>query len=106
MEEARERYRRNCGACHGLDARGDGIVSSLMTPKPVDLTKIKVECGGTFPTERLVRIIDGRETMRAHGDSNMPVWGVDLSHNGDVDDETVDAWIRSIVDYLETIQEE
>lgn len=98
-------YRRYCGACHGLEAKGDGIVSSLMTPKPRDLTVLKRDFG-QFPREWLIRVIDGRETVRAHGESNMPVWGANLSYElgADAGDAEIRNWIATIVDYLESIQ--
>jgi len=100
-------YRRYCGACHGLEAKGDGIVSSLMTPKPRNLTTLKRDFG-TFPREWLVRVIDGRETVRAHGESNMPVWGANLCTElgSDVTDAEVKNWIETIVAYLKEVQVE
>jgi mono/diheme cytochrome c family protein len=68
-------YGRYCSACHGSDGRGTGIVSGLLNPKPADLTKLAKKAGGKFPFYEVMRIIDGRETVRAHGDPVMPVWG-------------------------------
>ena len=98
-------YRRYCGACHGLDAKGDGIVSSLMTPKPRDLTTLERDFG-KFPREWLIKVIDGRETVRAHGESSMPVWGAHLGTElgADVSDAEVENWIETIVAYLEEVQ--
>ncbi len=100
-------YRRYCGACHGLTAKGDGIVSSLMTPKPRDLTALTRDFG-KFPREWLIRVTDGRETMRAHGDSNMPVWGTNLvtELGPDAGEEEVRNWIGTIADYIEEVQVE
>ena len=66
---------RYCGACHGPDGKGDGVASSLLTPKPTDLTGLAKKNGGQFPFERTMQAIDGRNTPRAHGDPAMPVWG-------------------------------
>ncbi len=100
-------YRRYCGACHGMDAKGDGIVSAMMTPKPRDLTTLKRDFG-KFPREWLIRVIDGRETVRAHGESNMPVWGANLCTElgSDVTDAEVKNWIETIVTYLGEVQVE
>jgi len=68
-------YLRYCGACHGPEGRGDGVVSSLMTPHPADLTKIASKQGGQFSFTATMRAIDGTATLRAHGDPDMPVWG-------------------------------
>ena len=68
-------YLRYCGACHGPDGKGDGIAGSFMTPKPANLTRIAQENGGTFPFQRVVAYVDGKDDVRAHGDPAMPVWG-------------------------------
>lgn len=72
---AKQLYLRYCSACHGEAGKGDGVVSQLMTPKPIDLTQLAKKAGGKFPFYDVVHAIDGRETLRAHGDSAMPVWG-------------------------------
>ncbi|MFN8641265.1 MAG: c-type cytochrome [Candidatus Binatia bacterium] len=68
-------YRRYCSACHGLDGRGDGVVSGLMTPRPTDLTQLARANGGTFPLLKVMKSIDGRDRIPAHGETDMPVWG-------------------------------
>ena len=42
---------------------------------PTDLTQIAAAHGGQFPLEAVVEAIDGTRTVRAHGVSEMPVWG-------------------------------
>ncbi|HXJ33752.1 MAG TPA: cytochrome c [Candidatus Eisenbacteria bacterium] len=71
----KQTYLRYCGACHGPDGRGDGIAGTFMRPKPTDLTQIAKKNGGEFPVTRVMADIDGRNTVRAHGDPQMPVWG-------------------------------
>jgi mono/diheme cytochrome c family protein len=75
-EEAnRALYLQYCGACHGPEGRGDGIAGTFFRPKPTDLTQIAKRNGGEFPYLRTMEAIDGRNTVRAHGDPTMPVWG-------------------------------
>lgn len=62
-------YRRDCAACHGLAGRGDGPAAEAMTPRPTDLTT------STLSLSELMKVIDGRRTVRAHGTAAMPVWG-------------------------------
>jgi mono/diheme cytochrome c family protein len=62
-------YRRYCAACHGMDGRGDGPAATALCPRPPDLTRLE----STVP--ELMRQIDGRRTIRAHGTAAMPVWG-------------------------------
>jgi len=100
-------YLRYCSACHGDAGKGDGIVSGLMSPKPTDLTQLARASGGTFDAAAVRRSIDGRETVRAHGDPDMPVWGEVLtSEAGPVTDReaVVQAQVALITDYLASIQ--
>jgi len=68
-------YRRYCASCHGREGRGDGPVAPALGEKPTDLTRIADAHGGSFPLEAVIAAIDGTRTMRAHGVSEMPVWG-------------------------------
>lgn len=67
-------YAGHCAYCHGATGAGDGPQASVLNPQPKDLTRLAAENGGTFPTLRVVRRIDGRDPLVAHG-SPMPVFG-------------------------------
>jgi mono/diheme cytochrome c family protein len=101
-------YLRYCGACHGPDGKGDGIAGTFMRPKPTDLTQIAKKNGGEFPFQRVMQVIDGRQSVRAHGDPDMPVWG-EIFHAHAAWDMTRQAEVRGklmgITDYLRSIQE-
>ena len=43
----RQLYRRYCGACHGPQAKGDGVASSFMRPSPADLTLLAKQHGAS-----------------------------------------------------------
>jgi mono/diheme cytochrome c family protein len=62
-------FKTLCASCHGIDGRGDGPAAEAMQPRPTDLTT------STLNLAELMRVIDGRRTVRAHGDGSMPVWG-------------------------------
>ena len=91
-----------CASCHGAGARGDGPMASVMTTKPADLTQIAQRNGGTFPTDRVAQIIDGRRAVKGHGRGEMPVWGDAFGKTSDA--IPVAEKIRRLVGYLETIQ--
>jgi mono/diheme cytochrome c family protein len=98
-------YRNHCATCHGLSGHGDGPTAALMRKPPVDLTKIAVENGGVFPSDRLRRVIDGRD-VPSHGDRNMPVWGITLRTSRDAGGyDTVEARIEALVRYIQSLQE-
>ena len=101
-------YLHYCSACHGETGKGDGVVSQLMTPKPTDLTQIAKQNKGKFPFTRMVRVIDGRQTVRAHGDPAMPVWGeIFRAENGMTLAQQAEVRGKAmlIAEYLRAIQE-
>ncbi len=68
-------YRDHCASCHGMTARGDGPYASVLERTMPDLTLLSRKNNGVFPFERVIRIIDGREEVQAHGPREMPLWG-------------------------------
>jgi len=68
-------YLSNCASCHGRDAKGGGPVADVLTVKPADLSMISKKFNGEFPKELIYKIIDGRDMIKPHGHSLMPVWG-------------------------------
>jgi mono/diheme cytochrome c family protein len=102
-----ELFGRFCAACHGAQGRGDGPVAGSFTIEVPDLTLIARRAGGAFPRDRVVRIIDGRHTIGAHGSRTMPVWGEDLSRleigNPEAESATR-AVIERLADYLGRLQ--
>lgn len=70
----REVFRGYCAVCHGMEATGDGPMADVLTAKPADLTSLAASNGGVFPVLRVVRQIDGRDPMLAHG-GEMPLYG-------------------------------
>lgn len=100
-------FQRFCASCHGRDGKGDGPVAPFFKLAPPDLTGLSRRSGGTFPAERVRRIIDGREVVSPHGARQMPVWGLELAMAaGDTAQgrQQAENSIALLVDYLKTIQ--
>ena len=104
-------YRQHCASCHGGTGKGDGPVAEKLKVPPSSLTTLARRHAGTFPTEYVHRIIDGREERRAHGGRSMPVWGTyyGLQAQGKgrdaPDTETaIQQRIVAVIEYLKTIQ--
>ena len=72
-------YRRFCASCHGVQGRGDGPVAASFRVEVPDLTQTASRMHGADVRERIVRIIDGRYIIGAHGSRIMPVWGEDMA---------------------------
>jgi mono/diheme cytochrome c family protein len=68
-------YRIACYQCHGEGGKGDGPMAQFLTVKPSDLTQLARKNNGAFPFRDVFQIIDGRATVRAHGEGPMPIWG-------------------------------
>ena len=77
-DQGKRLYMQYCSPCHGVAAEGNGPAANGMTPTPPDLTLLAEKAGGHFPFDDVARTIDGRTSMRGHGDGDMPVWGIVL----------------------------
>jgi mono/diheme cytochrome c family protein len=100
-------YRQYCASCHGKGGEGDGVVAPFFGLKPLDLTLITRRSGGTFPTERVRRVVDGREMPAPHGTREMPVWGMQFgmtAANPAQGEAVARAAIDRLVEYLRSIQ--
>jgi mono/diheme cytochrome c family protein len=98
-------FRTYCASCHGTDGKGEGPLAENLRFNPPDLSLIAKRNGGEFPTDKIHRIVDGRKPLPGHGGPDMPIWG-DAFRNADTgyDDTRVKEKIRSVVDYLRTLQ--
>ncbi len=97
-------YRAYCASCHGLDAKGNGVMAASMKARPSDLTRISLRNNGVFPLMHMERIISGEEQPASgHGSRDMPVWGPVFSRvTNDVDLGRVR--IDNLARYLRDIQ--
>jgi mono/diheme cytochrome c family protein len=97
-----------CAACHGPDGTGNGVLAGLLKDQPKNLTLIAKNNGGTFPTQKVMRFIDGTTDVRAHGNPDMPVWG-EVFKEQLVGSQAQQAEIRKIIieitDYIASIQQ-
>jgi mono/diheme cytochrome c family protein len=99
-------YKTYCASCHGATARGTGPIAVFLRVAPADLTQIAKRNKGVFPEDQVYRIIDGRQAVKTHGDSQMPVWGDAFAKSiGGGDEKAVVEKIRALVAYLASIQE-
>ena len=103
----RTSYRVYCQACHGERGKGDGPVAQALKVPPTDLTQISARNGDRFPVEEVYKSIDGRTEIRAHGPSEMPVWGFSFQDPGRSDNQEpeIRERILDLVAYLKSIQQ-
>ncbi len=106
-------FRRYCSSCHGPEGTGDGNVAQYLVVQPSDLTQLRTKYDGEFPMDRVSAFIDGREIVRGHGTSEMPVWGEvfqsSLAEPQPLDEEgeqRAGRIVRQLMLYLQSIQAE
>ena len=99
-------YATYCTVCHGPGAKGDGPLANSLRFRPPDLTLLAKKNGGTFPKDRVLRTVDGRNPVKGHGGPDMPVWGDAFSQSREGRDEkAVRQKVEAVVTHLESLQE-
>jgi hypothetical protein len=82
-------------------------MAPVLDPPPANLTTLSERYGNPLPRPKLVAIIDGRDGVRSHGTSEMPVWGKRL-HAANRGDQARASQVRGtiliIIDYLQSLQ--
>jgi mono/diheme cytochrome c family protein len=99
-------YTTYCTVCHGPGGKGDGPLAKSLRFSPPDLTVLAKKNGGTFPKERVLRTVDGRNPAKGHGGPDMPIWGDAFKQSREGRDEkSVRQKVEAVVDHLESLQE-
>jgi mono/diheme cytochrome c family protein len=107
VSEGHRYFVRYCASCHGQDGLGDGAVAKSLARPPANLRKLGDKYGVPLPTHRIAELIDGRDTVRAHGNRDMPVWGERLYAlgHGEKGEAGIGEVIAKIIAYLGSIQD-
>ena len=104
IERGRRSYVTHCGACHGVEGKGDGAIAEYLTVPLPDLAGISARSAGEFPFDDIFDIVDGRE-VPGHGTRAMPVWGpAFMGLDPDTDKKAVKEKIVEVVYFLKSIQ--
>ncbi|MEM8580283.1 MAG: cytochrome c [Pseudomonadota bacterium] len=109
INAGRQVFRDYCVTCHGMEGRGDGPMTQVLTIQPPDITRLTQNNSGVFPTSRVVAQVDGRVPVLGHG-GPMPIFGpVFEGRAGALDSETGAPILTSetmvdVVSYLQTLQ--
>lgn len=98
-------FRAHCAACHGSNGKGGGPAAAALRTRPPDLTILTKKNGGTFPGERVQRIILSEEPSPiSHGSREMPIWGPVFPETED-DQDFGNVRLHNLMKYLESIQQ-
>jgi mono/diheme cytochrome c family protein len=101
--EGADLFRAYCTPCHGLDAKGTGIMAPALKAKVADLTVLAKNNRGQFPAERVRGILNGDSSFISHGTREMPIWGP-VFHQVENDMDWGNVRMANLVKYLESIQ--
>ncbi len=108
-EAGRQIFRDYCVTCHGMEGRGDGPMTQVLTIAPPDISMLRAGNDGVFPVSVVVAKVDGRVPVLGHG-GPMPIFGpVFEGKAGALDSETGAPILTSetmvdLVAYLESMQ--
>ena len=100
-------YRAHCATCHGRDGAGDGPMVPELRANPSDLRTLSQRNGGVFPRQAVMRQVDGRDLIAAHGTRDMPLWGWQFTRaDNDRRDpgEQAAARLNALVEHLARMQ--
>lgn len=106
VSEGRALYMRNCAACHGVKADGNGPAAPALATKATDLRFLSARYGNPLPQDQIARFIDGRADVVAHGPRDMPVWGEKVWEfpEGKGNQRQVTPRVAALIAYLQSIQ--
>jgi mono/diheme cytochrome c family protein len=104
-------YDSKCAICHGQTGHGNGPYAGLLNIKVADLTTLAQRNHGMFPVLWVQEVIDGRQGFKAHGPSEMPIWGLDYlakAREFDLDPSETEAYVRmrilALTEYIYRLQ--
>ena len=102
-------FQRSCAVCHGLNAKGNGVMADTLKRTPADLTTLSKRNGGQFPHEKVYQTIEGLDDLAAHGTRDMLIWGQEYKREARRNFENEFLYARGrmfeLIFYLESIQE-
>ena len=102
-QSGEQMYKDYCAACHGPAGKGDGPAAAFLKTWPPDLTAMSQRNQGKYPEVKVKETLLFGTSSRAHGTSDMPVWGP-LFQTTDQNRKEANDRVSKLTQYLETIQ--
>jgi mono/diheme cytochrome c family protein len=106
VASGKQTYMDYCAACHGADGRGHGPAALALKKPAANLRTLAIRHGGKFPEDYVARVVrSGDPSFPGHGSSDMPIWGPVFSMQENGDETGVSRRIKSLCNYLASIQD-
>ncbi len=98
-------FQYRCAVCHGIDGRGHGPDSVVLTHQVPDLTLISQRSAGKFPYQRVKDAIVGEKTgLLSQRNREMPIWGP-IFHEVESDQDWGEVRLEAVTKHVESIQQ-
>jgi mono/diheme cytochrome c family protein len=98
-------YRAFCATCHGETGKGDGPIADIADRRPSDLTVLARNHGGTYPRDRVIRILENVEPLPGHDPPAMPNWRNVLRKTEGDNDRVIRQRLEALVAHVATLQQ-
>ena len=103
-------FNEYCTSCHGTSGQGDGPAAKDLDRPVPDLTLLAARNAGSFPTARVMTVIDGYTRVQ-EGNVTMPDFGIELQagplvlyDSGDGRATPTPSKLVALAEFLKTIQ--
>lgn len=97
-------FSRYCATCHGTQGDGKGPLSGELRTSVPDLRVLASRNSGKFPFEKVLKSIDGRQSIGAHGTADMPAWGDALKSSDARGGDSVEQAVSNLAHYVWSLQ--
>lgn len=99
-----EMYKSYCASCHGITGEGNGPAAEALKVAPANLTRLRRNNNGKFPEARVLAVLEGKQDFRAHGSTEMPVWGSVFRVMAQGDRSSPQLRMRNLTRHVESLQ--
>ncbi|HYM07723.1 MAG TPA: c-type cytochrome [Terriglobales bacterium] len=100
-------FKQYCASCHGIDAKGQGPLATMLKVPPANLTTLAKRHEGKFPYDYVADVLRfGPGPTVLHGSSDMPTWGPIFEYLDKNDEDAVKQRIKNLCNYLASLQDE
>ena len=98
-------FKTYCASCHGVAGKGDGALATQLRFPPADLTLLARRNKGKWDGDKVRRAIDGRDPVKGHGGTDMPVWGDAFKSSREgYSEDAVREKIQALEEHLRSLQ--